>query len=193
MRGPHSTRPPWLLAACALALASGATGCFGNEDDDEDERPLHTRCDLSHDGSELAGEWTLTAHGKRRRCADEDYEGELVIESSRPIEVSAESQASSGPGDAPAPDSIADAFVSRIERAEYVLSLGAGAPDALSVSGGTVGSCVSVTLAEELGDGDALVYELDGAITESGYAEGDFIGEGPAGCRVEGTFELLIR
>jgi hypothetical protein len=177
--------------SCALAIAVAcASGC--DDDDDDDEQPLHTRCDLTHDGSELQGEWTLIAHGKRRRCEDRTYEGDVVIETETPIDVVSEAQATSGLGTAPTPDAIADAFVQRIERAEFVLGLSSGAPDELRVSGGTVGSCMSATLSEDLRD-DLVVFELDGAITEPGYAEGDFTGEGPAGCRVEGTFELLIR
>jgi hypothetical protein len=181
-----------LLVAASAALVISAAGCFGS-DDDADEAPLHTRCDLPHTGLELAGDWTLTAHGTRRRCEDKDFEGSVELETSMPIEVASEPQAVDGPSVEPTPDAIADAFVQRIERAEYVVGLADGAPSGLSLAGGTVGSCVSVTLAEELGGGDTLIYELDGAITEADFVEGDFTGEGPAGCRVEGTFELLIR
>jgi hypothetical protein len=180
-----------LVPALLLVLPLGSA-CMG-DDEEEDERPLHTRCDLAHAGDELSGEWSLTAEGKRRRCEDADFEGELSIETSEPIEVVSQPQAGGGDGAEPTPDAIADAFVERIERAEHVLSLGTGAPDGLSLAGGTVGSCMSVTLTEELPGGDALVYELDGAITDRGFAEGDFSGEGPAGCIVEGTFELVIR
>lgn len=181
-----------LIAALALVLPL-SSACFGGDDEGDDERPLHTRCDLAHAGDELSGEWSLTAEGKRRRCEDAVFEGELSIETSAPIDVISQPQAGGGDGVEPTPDAIADAFVERIERAEHVLSLGAGAPDGLSLAGGTVGSCMSVTLTEELPGGDALVYELDGAITDRGFAEGDFTGEGPAGCIVEGTFELVIR
>jgi hypothetical protein len=176
-----------VLALCGLAAA---TGCNG---DDEDEVPLHTRCDLNHAGDELVGEWTLTATGHRRRCQDLDYEGELVIETAMPIEVASEPQADEGAASDPTPDAIADAFVRRVERAEFVLSLGPGAPSTLELAGGTVGSCVSFTLTEQLGGDDALVYEFDGAITDDDFVEGDFTGEGPEGCDVDGTFELLVR
>ena len=186
----HAPALLWPVLALVLPL-NGA--CFGGDDEDEDERPLHTRCDLAHAGDELTGEWSLTAEGKRRRCEDAELEGELSIETSAPIDVVSRPQASGGGAVEPTPDAIADAFVERIERAEHVLSLGAGAADGLSLAGGTVGSCMSVTLIEELPGGDALIYELDGAITDRGFAEGDFTGEGPAGCIVEGTFELVIR
>jgi hypothetical protein len=185
----------WARAAAAAvtlcALALGGAGCAG--DDDDGEAPLHTRCDLAHDGRELAGEWTLTARGTRSRCESRAFEGDLVLETSMPIDVAVDPQSSDGTDSAPTPDAIADAFVQRIERAEFVLGLAAGAPAELSFSGGTVGSCMSATLVEDLGGDDALLYELDGAITDEGYAEGDFTGEGPAGCRVDGTFELIIR
>lgn len=189
MRARSAGRAVCVVALTLCALAT-SIGCGS---DDEDEAPLHTRCDLSHAGDELAGEWTLTAHGSRRRCQDRDLEGSLTIETSMPIEVVSERQASDASSTTPTPDTIADAFVTRVERAEYVLSLAAGAPDGLTLAGGTVGSCVSFRLVEELRGGDALVYAFDGAITEDDFVEGDFSGEGPAGCNVEGSFELLIR
>ena len=173
-----------LAALCALS----ALGCPA-----KDERPLRTQCDLPGTGSELRGQWTLHAVGKRHGCEDRGYQGELVIETSMPIEVTAEPQASTGPATRPTPDSIADAFVERIERAQYLLGLGDNAPAELALTGGTVGSCVSFTLTELLPDGDALVYDFDGAITDHGHAEGDLQGEGPAGCLVDGTFELEVR
>lgn len=188
MRARSQARAVCVVTACALAIGAGCGGA-----DDDAEAQLHTRCDLPHTGRELAGEWTLTAHGTRRRCEDEDFEGEVEIETSMPIDVLAEPQSADGASVEPTPDTIADAFVQRIERAEYVLGLADGAPAGLSLAGGTVGSCVSFTFAEELGGGDALVYELDGAITEADFVEGEFTGQGPAGCSVTGTFELLIR
>jgi len=182
-----------LLLGVALALSALAAGSGCGGSDDDAQAPLHTRCDLPHTGRELAGEWTLSAHGTRRRCKDASFAGTIEIETAMPIDVLAVPQSADVTPTKPAPDTIADAFVQRIERAEFVVGLAEGAPDGLSLEGGTVGSCVSLTLSEQLGGGDTLVYDLDGALTEADLVEGDLTGEGPAGCSVEGTFELLIR
>ena len=99
-----------------------------------------------------------------------------------------------GPATGPDVDFEADAFVVRIQRADYVLELdGFGAIARSSSQGGAVGSCVSFSLSEELEGGDRLRYRFDGYITDSHTVSGDFWGEGPESCEVTGTFELEVR
>jgi len=174
------------IVLCVALVASACAGC----EDAPEQRTLS--CNLPQTGRQLAGAWNLTARGRRFGCDDRRLEGDLHIELSMPLEVTAEPQPTTGPGTGPETDSEADAFVLRIMRADYLLDLGADAPSEVTLEGGTVGSCVSFTLQEQLPKKDALVYDFDGYITDRGLAQGDFSGSGPEACQVEGTFHLEI-
>ena len=169
---------------CALSLAA----C---QPDDTLEPVLS--CDLENTGRVLDGEWSLTGQGRREGCEDRRLEGDLTLENPRPIAVRARPEATMGPLTGPEVDFDADAFVVRIQRADYVLSLEGGEDGVLELQGGAVGSCVSFSLVEELDRGDELRYRFDGYITGTHTVSGDFWGERPEDCEVTGTFDLQVR
>ncbi len=177
-----------LLTLLGIGCAATLAACLG---DDTAEPEL--TCDLANTGRVLDGEWHITGQGRREGCEDRRLEGDLTLENPRPIEVRARPEATLGPATGPEVEYAADAFVVRIQRADYVLELEGGEGGVVELQGGAVGSCVSFSLDEELGRGDRLTYRFDGYITGSRTVSGDFWGEGPESCEVTGTFELEVR
>jgi len=175
-----------LTGFAPLACAGLLSSCVG------DEVPSYT-CDMADVGEVLSGTWSLSANGKRDRCDDRRLDGELELELSIPLEVTATAQATLGPAFDAGIENEADAFVERIRRADFVLSAD-DMPDQLeAVVGSTVGSCVSISLVERLPGGDHLSYLLEGYIISPREVVGDLTGTGPENCRVTGSFELTIR
>jgi hypothetical protein len=157
----------------------------------EDELPGYT-CDMHDVGEVLSGTWTLRGQGERKGCNDRRLEGDLELELSVPLEVTAMAVPTTGRPSDEEPESEADAFVERIRRADFEVS-GDEVPDELELYGSTVGSCATLVLSERLPNGDRLTYTLDGYIVSSREVVGDLRGEGPEECRVTGSFELTIR
>jgi hypothetical protein len=87
--------------------------------------------------------------------------------------------------------SEADAFVDRIERADFAFKL-QSAVDRLSFSGQSAGSCVTFSMTETVGR-DELVYHFDGHISDVHFMEGNFRGAGPERCTTDGTFTVDVR
>lgn len=175
---------PWLmLYVTAVALC----GCLDDPDDG-----VGRRCDLSVNGNDLEGRWTLHASGQRLDCDDRRLEGDLTLQTSMPVRVSAQAQATTNAPTADEAEFEADAFVDRIERADFLIEGEDPEGDGVRVRGSATGSCFLVHIEEELPDGDTLRYDLDGYITSRGTARGDFTGRGPEDCRTEGTFRLQI-
>lgn len=182
----------------ALAAAFGLLLCSGC--DETQPEPEVPSCELRHTGRVLQGRWTLEGRGRREGCGDRRLEGDLRLRTSMPIDVSAAAPATAGSGSFAEPEFEADAFVDRLDRADFVLSLSdADSPDAatdpgdITLIGATNGSCVAFDLRETLEDGDALDYQFDGFITASNHVEGEFHGSGPERCEVRGSFTLTIR
>ncbi len=195
MSSLHSpSRSPWPLRAltCLCLSCTPLAGC----PDDEPEEVIPT-CDDRFTGRALEGDWTLTGNGQRSACDSRRLDGALKLSTTMPISVEAAAQATTGPASGPEPSNDADAFVNRIERADYLLTLSDAADDdvadAITLQGGVNGSCVSFDLTEDLPGGDEIEYHFDGFIVGSNRAEGDFFGTGPGDCEVEGTFELMVR
>jgi hypothetical protein len=176
------------LAVIGLGCAASLAACMG---DDTGEPAL--TCDLANTGRALEGDWSLTGRGRREGCSDRRLEGDLTLENPRAFGVRARPEPTQGPATGPEVDFEADAFVVRIQRADYVLELEGGDDGVLGLQGGAVGSCVSFSLSEELEDGDRLRYRFDGYITDNHTVSGDFWGEGPESCEVTGTFQLEVR
>jgi hypothetical protein len=164
---------------------------------DDEGVPAAPSCDDRFTGRALEGDWTLSGDGVRRECESRRLEGDLTLRTAMPIAVEATAQATSGAPTGPEPRSESDAFVSRIERADYLLTIDDTASDdvqdKVTLQGGVNGSCVSFDLTEELSGGDQIEYHFDGFITGSSFARGEFWGEGPEDCEVEGQFELVVR
>jgi hypothetical protein len=157
-----------------------------------DDRVEPLTCDMAHVGEVLSGTWRLRADGERVGCRDRRLEGDLELELSIPLDVTARAVATSGDPTGEEPEHEADAFVQRIRRADYELNAD-DMPDELELSGSTVGSCATIVLTERLPGGDSLSYTLDGYIVSSGKVVGALSGEGPESCRVRGSFELTIQ
>ena len=128
-------------------------------------------------GASLDGEWEISAHGERRDCLDRRLEGKLQIATTVPLAVDANAMSTSTPATGPEPEGENDAFVQRIERADFELG-GEELPDPVTLRGVVRGSCVRLTLIEELGNGDQLQYVLDGFIDGVGVVHGTFSGWG---------------
>jgi hypothetical protein len=164
---------------------------------DEEGEPAEPSCNDRYTGRALDGDWSLSGSGVRRDCHSRRLEGDLTLRTAMAIAVEATAQATSGAPTGPEPSSEADAFVSRIERADYLLTLDDSASDEvqdkLTLQGGVNGSCVSFDLTEELPGGDQIEYHFDGFIVGSSSARGEFWGDGPEECEVEGQFELTVR
>jgi hypothetical protein len=164
---------------------------------DEEGEPAVPSCDDRFTGRALEGDWTLSGTGQRSECENRRLEGDLTLRTAMPIAVEAAPQATSGAPRGPEPSSEADAFVSRIERADYLLTIDDSASDdvqeKVTLQGGVNGSCVSFDLTEELPGDDRIEYHFDGFIVGSSSARGEFWGEGPEECEVEGEFQLSVR
>jgi hypothetical protein len=175
------------LAALIVAAAIvGMPACVHDPSDDG------YTCDMAHVGEVLSGTWRLHADGERVGCDDRRLEGDLELELSIPLDVTAMAVATSGDPTGEEPQHEADAFVERIRRADFELNAD-DMPDELELSGTTAGSCATIVLSERLPGGDRLTYTLNGYIVSSGQVEGTLTGEGPESCRVRGSFELTIQ
>ena len=177
----------------SFVLLTALVGCL----DDDPSAPGPATCNESFTGRALEGDWALSGSGTRSECSSRRLDGDLELSTAIRIPVEATAQATSGPSSGPEPSSEADAFVSRIERADYLLAVSDDAPndvvDNVTLQGGVNGSCVSFDLTESLPRDDEIVYHFDGFITGNGYARGEFWGTGPGECEVEGEFELVVR
>jgi len=156
------------------------------------ENPEGYTCDMAHVGEVLSGTWRLHADGERTGCKNRRLEGDLELDLSLPLDVTAMAVATSGDPTGEEPEHEADAFVERIRRADFELNAD-DMPDELDLGGSTVGSCATIVLTERLPGGDRLSYTLDGYIISSSKVVGTLIGEGPETCRVHGSFELSIQ
>ena len=181
--------PFWLLALTAAGCFGGFGGSGGGCADREEPEDV---CNRRFTGASLDGEWELHAHGRRTGCNDRRLEGRLEIETTVPLDVEAEAQATFGNAGGPEVDNESDAFVQRIERADFELR-GEKLPRKVSLTGVVLGSCVMLTLTEPLADGDTLRYELNGAVDDIGEVSGSFTGTGPEQCQSQGTFTARIR
>jgi hypothetical protein len=151
----------------------------------------HT-CDMANVGEVLSGTWSLRATGERTGCRNRRLEGDLELELSVPLDVTATAVATPNRPAAEEPENEADAFVERIRRADFQVEAD-DMPSELELSGSTVGSCATLVLTERLPGGDRLHYVLDGYIVSPSEVVGELRGEGPEDCRVRGSFELTIR
>ena len=189
VRALASASSRFVLAAACAALCA----CM-DDADGENESPT---CDMRYTGRQLEGDWTLSGSGQRHSCSSRRLDGDLRLRTEMPIAVASAPQPTSGGSSGPAPANEADAFVARIERADYLISLDDDAADEVTgrvtLQGGTNGSCVSFDLTEELPGGDEVVYHFDGFIVGSSTVRGEFWGDGPGECEVEGEFELSVR
>ena len=176
------TRPCIALALLVVAVTPACK---------EGEGEQYT-CDMTHVGEVLSGTWSLTAEGTRSDCEDRRLDGDLELELSVPLEVTAMAQATIGRPTGDEPEHEADAFVERIRRADFEVRAD-DMPSELELGGSTIGSCATLVLTERLRDGDQLSYTLHGYIVSSGEVVGELRGEGPGRCRVKGSFELTIR
>ncbi|MDH5671479.1 MAG: hypothetical protein OEZ06_04970 [Myxococcales bacterium] len=175
---------------CALATLLALVAFAGCEKDEED--PLEN-CDLAHTGRALEGRWLLTAHGQRKLCSDESFNGRLKIETPDPLEVRVVRSERDANVFGRNPETVADSFVDRIERADFVLELDEDNPARIDLEGYAGGSCVVFNLTEELQNGDLLDYRFEGFIASESSAEGNFRGDGPGDCSVHGKFELVVK
>jgi hypothetical protein len=170
------------LCSTLVALMMIACG-----DDDGGGDP-ELRCGRPYTGEDIAGEWSLEAHGERTECSDRRLLGDLAISTPQAITVKGMKFAT----DAGTGASESDAFVNRIVvRAGYELSA-KSVPAAIEFEGSSDGACVTFTLIEDLGR-DELRYHFDGHMSERGYIEGDFTGTGPDDCETHGTFTIEVR
>jgi hypothetical protein len=195
-------RPPWSVATrrplfllVLMLIASGCLGGWGSGDDsggcgddDAEEGP----CDHPYTGASLDGDWQLHATGKRYACDDRRLEGQLAIDTSVPLVIEASAQPTFRDAGGPMTDNESDAFIQRIERADFELS-GDELPRKVGFAGQVRGSCVSFTLSEQLPTGDMLHYELDGEIEGAGEIHGTFTGTGPEQCVSSGSFTATVR
>ena len=171
------------LALCAAPLLAG---CLPDDDG------FDVSCDYAESGDLAEGYWHLEAEGRRSGCSKRRLNGHLTIDASQSVGVHAMAQATNGSASGPdAGVSEADAFLQRIERADFLLSAGS-LPSALAFNGRTAGSCVVFTLSEELEGGDRLLYFFEGAFDGPDRIRGDFTGEGPEDCDTEGTFTVHL-
>lgn len=174
-------------------------GCFGWGSGDSsdggcggDDAEVVDVCGQPYTGASLDGRWELHATGTRTDCSERRLEGKLEIDTTLPLNVDAEAQETIGDRPSPMPESEADAFVQRIERADFELSA-EELPRSVTFSGAVRGSCVQLTLTERLPNGDTLRYELDGHIDYRGRLSGTFIGTGPEQCQSDGTFTATVQ
>jgi len=176
-----------MRSSLALALVSLGTmaGCL------DEEAPAYT-CDMHDVGEVLSGTWRLRGEGERIGCNDRRLEGNLELELSVPLDVTAMAVATTGRPTEGEPENEADAFVERIRRADFEVTAD-DMPDELELFGSTAGSCATLVLIERLPNGDRLRYTLDGYIVSSSEVRGTLRGEGPESCEVTGSFELTIR
>jgi hypothetical protein len=168
-----------------FASLAALPACLG-----EDQGPSYT-CDMHDVGEVLSGTWTLRGQGRRTGCKDRRLDGDLELELSVPLDVTAMVVPTVGRPTGEEPEHEADAFVERIRRADFQVTAD-DMPDELELSGLTIGSCATLVLTEQLAGGDELNYVLDGYIVSSREVVGDLRGDGPESCRVSGTFELTI-
>lgn len=175
-----------LAARLALASVLGTPACVRADLDDR------YTCDMAHVGEVLSGTWRLHAEGKRVGCDDRRLEGDLELELSIPLDVTAMAVETSGEPTGEEPEHEADAFVDRIRRADFELNADE-MPDELELGGSTAGSCATIVLTERLPGGDRLSYTLNGYIVSSGKVVGTLTGQGPERCRVSGSFDLTIQ
>lgn len=175
-------RPRTSIALILLVLTAACQG---------DSRESYT-CDMNDVGEVLSGTWTLRGEGERTGCDDRRLEGDLELELSIPLDVTAMAVPTTGRPTGEEPDSEADAFVERIRRADFEVTAD-DMPRELELSGTTVGSCATLVLTERLPGGDSLSYTLDGYIISSREVVGELRGHGPESCEVRGSFELTIR
>lgn len=107
------------------------------------------------------GQWRISGSGSRSGCSDESLNVADFTLSSAPIVV---------------------------EQTGGTLVLGAGASGGFDLSGEVRGRCLDFTTRETF-DGQTITYTWTGEI-EGNTARGGFTGEGPRGCRSEGTFTI---
>jgi len=172
------------LALCLVPLLLAAC--------EPDDSGFDVSCDYTESGDLAEGYWHLEAEGTRSGCSKRRFNGRLTIDTSQSVAVRAMAEATGG--NASGPDGgvhEADAFLQRIERADYVLSAGS-LPSALEFNGRTAGSCVVFTVSEELDDGDRLLYFFEGSFDGPDKIRGAFTGEGPEDCETEGTFTVRL-
>jgi len=185
---------PGVVSRVLLVLLCGSLGfgCFSGIGGGCEDGPELPDCNQPYTGASLDGQWRISAHGKRFACTDRRLEGSLDIDTSVPLSIASDATPTSGPATGPEPDNESDAFVQRIERADFVLS-GDKLPRPVSLTGQVRGSCVVLTLTEELPDDDKLEYHLDGYIDAKGSIHGSFTGEGPELCLSSGSFSARVR
>lgn len=183
--GATRTRRPLFLLMLVL-IASGCLGCWGDGDDDDGP------CDNPYTGASLDGAWELHGSGKRAGCEDRRLEGKLELDTTAPLVIEAAAQPTFRDAGGPITDNESDAFIQRIERADYELS-GDELPHKVTFAGQVQGSCVSFTLSEQLPTGDTLNYVLDGEIEDVGEIHGSFTGTGPEQCTSSGSFTATVR
>lgn len=171
------------LAVCVVPLLAAC---------EPDDSGFEVSCDYTESGDLAEGYWHLEAEGTRSGCSKRRLNGHLTIEASQSVAVHAMAQATGGNASGPdAGVTEADAFVQRIERADYLLSAGS-LPSALAFNGRTAGSCVVFTVSEELEGGDRLLYFFEGAFDGPDRIRGEFTGEGPEDCNSEGSFTVRL-
>jgi hypothetical protein len=181
-----------LAYGCFGSTCSGGGSAGGGGGCGDDEAEAANPCARPYTGASLDGEWELHAKGTRTDCRERRFEGELEIDTTVPLKIAAEAQATFRDAGWPLAGNVSDAFVLRIERADFELS-GDDLPRPITFSGVVRGSCVELTLTEQLPDGDSLHYELSGALDAVGRISGNFTGQGPEQCRSEGRFSARIR
>lgn len=113
--GATRTRRPLFLLMLVL-IASGCLGCWGDGDDDDGP------CDNPYTGASLDGAWELHGSGKRAGCEDRRLEGKLELDTTAPLVIEAAAQPTFRDAGGPITDNESDAFIQRIERADYELS-----------------------------------------------------------------------
>lgn len=191
--GATRTRRPLFLLMLVL-IASGCLGGWGDNsgggcgDGDDDDGP----CNRPYTGASLDGEWQLHAKGKRVGCDDRRLEGSLELDTTVPLVIEAAAQPTFRDAGGPPTDNESDAFVQRIERADFELGSDQ-LPNKVSFAGQVQGSCVSFTISEKLPTGDTLRYDLDGELSDVGEIQGSFTGTGPEQCVSSGSFTATVR
>jgi hypothetical protein len=176
-------RVAWLFACLGVAPFLNGFGC-----QDPDEPPAD--CD-QRIGADAKGRWTIHGEGKRKNCKDPYLNGHMELDvdtfvvDGKPVATSSNTAGEDTEYDA-------DAFVRRIQRAQYVLEAWSITPIGVEFAG-EVNTCdVDFSLSERLPDGSFHTYEFHGFVESTGSIYGRFSGEGPSSCEVSGEFDVDV-
>lgn len=134
------------------------------------EPPKPRNCSSTGGTLDLSGEWVIQGVGERTGCADSIWDGSFELGPSRGLEVMSTIPPSS-------------------EVHELSLAQSGGG---FQLSGTVDGTCVEFRTSETI-EGGSVSYAFEGGADGTSKISGTFTSSNPAGCSVEGTFEVTIK